>query len=376
MSTYPGHNSLGALRLLLAVAVIVSHAWPLGGFGPDPRVGELTLGELAVAGFFGVSGWLITQSRLSSGLGAFAWRRFLRIYPGYLAALVVVAFGFAPAAARLSTGTWSPGDGAGHVVANLALLVTDYRVGASLPADAAHQAWNGSLWTLFSEALCYAAVGLLVTVVGRRATPAVVVGLWVLLTLAQVGGVTGGPVPDLLRLAPFFFAGATLYVLRRAVPQHPLLALAAVVVGLAAAATVPVLAALPVAYLALWLGAVLPLRGVAQRHDLSYGLYIYAFPVQQLLAVLGGTRYGVGAYVVLSVLGTVPFAAASWLLVERPAMRLRHLLPRASESARPGRHRSLPSAPWPPRSSPAPLSAPTWSGSDSAPATPSSRTGH
>lgn len=91
-------------------------------------MGGLTLGEPAVAGFFGVSGWLVTQSRLGSGLGAFAWRRFLRIYPGHLAALVVVAFGFAPAAARLFTGTWSPGDGVGHVVANLPLLVPDYRV--------------------------------------------------------------------------------------------------------------------------------------------------------------------------------------------------------------------------------------------------------
>src|SRR3954468_7575058 len=68
-------NSLNALRLALAVLVIVSHAWPLGRFGNDPRLGALTLGEVAVAGFFAISGWLITQSRLSGGLAGYAWRR-------------------------------------------------------------------------------------------------------------------------------------------------------------------------------------------------------------------------------------------------------------------------------------------------------------
>lgn len=326
LADYPRRNSLNALRLGLAALVIVSHAWPLGGFGPDPRIGGATLGEIAVAGFFGLSGWLITHSRCTSSATAFAWRRFVRLYPGFLVALLVVAFGFAPLAALLGDGGYVPWDGVVHVVANAGLYITEWTVGQSLPASA-YPAWNGSLWTLFSEALCYAAVGLLVGLAGRRATPAVVIACWLVLTVLAAVEVDGGrAVADFLRLAPFFFAGATLYVLRDRVPLDPLLASGAAVAAVVALHVEPVLAALPVAYLALWLGARLPLRRVAARHDLSYGLYVYAFPVQQLVALLGGTRFGVAAYVLLSVLATVPFAAASWFGVERPALRLRHLL--------------------------------------------------
>lgn len=326
LADYPRRNSLNALRLGLAALVIVSHAWPLGGFGPDPRIGGATLGEIAVAGFFGLSGWLITHSRCTSGPAEFAWRRFVRLYPGFLVALLVVAFGFAPLAARLTDGRYVLWDGVGHVVGNAGLYMTEWTVGQSLPASA-YPAWNGSLWTLFSEALCYAAVGLLVGLAGRRATPAAVVAGWLLLTVLAMTDVDGGrAVSDLLRLAPFFFAGATLYVLRDRVLLDPLVAAGAAAAAVAALHVEPVLAALPVAYLALWLGARLPLQGIAVRHDLSYGLYVYAFPVQQLVALLGGARFGVAGYVVLSVLGTVPFAAASWFCVERPALRLRRLL--------------------------------------------------
>jgi peptidoglycan/LPS O-acetylase OafA/YrhL len=342
LTSFPRRNSLNAIRLVLAAAVIVSHAWPLGGFGPDPRIGQLTLGEVAVAGFFGISGWLITQSRYASTLPTFAWRRFLRIYPGYLAALGVVGFGFAPVAAKLSTGTWSPADGVRYLAANWTLSITDYQVGASLPATS-YPAWNGSLWTLASEALCYAVIGMVVTLAGRRAAPIVVVALLVLTTLARAVEVPA-PGGDLgwafVQLSPFFFAGATLFVVRRVTPLHGLLAAAAAVAAAAGLAVEPALAALPLAYLTLWLGARLPLQRFGQRHDLSYGLYIYAFPVQQLLAILGVTRAGVWVYLTLGLVCTVPLAALSWLVVEQPCMAARRWVDRRPARNAPGRHQS------------------------------------
>ena len=336
-------NSLNALRLALAVLVIVSHAWPLGRFGNDPRLGALTLGEVAVAGFFAISGWLITQSQLSGGLAGYAWRRFVRIYPGYVVALLAVAFLFAPLGAKISTGTYGWRDGLHYVGVNLELLINDYRVGTSLPASA-YPAWNGSLWTLFSEALCYAAIGLLVTACPRRVLPALVVLAFLLATLAHLT-LPGDAVPfwlkDGLLLFPFFFAGATLYVLRRYVPLNAPVAVGALMLLAGVMATpVPMgLGALPIAYLVLWLGAALPLQGMARRHDISYGMYIYAFPVQQILAIAGAAAWGVGPYAVLCVLATVPVAVASWFLVERPAQQSRHWLDHPSGAAYGRTHR-------------------------------------
>ena len=114
-------NSLNFLRLVLAVLVIVSHSWPIGGYGPDPELGQFSLGSIAVAGFFAISGWLITRSRLSSELASFMWRRFCRIYPGYLMVLLAVAFVFAPIGAALSSGAYKPSDGIAYVGNNIGL---------------------------------------------------------------------------------------------------------------------------------------------------------------------------------------------------------------------------------------------------------------
>jgi peptidoglycan/LPS O-acetylase OafA/YrhL len=75
----------------------------------------------------------------------------------------------------------------------------------------------------------------------------------------------------------------------------------------------------------LWLGAHLPLQRVGARNDYSYGVYIYAYPVQQLLATWHAQRFGYWAYLGLSVLGVAPFAAASWWVVEKRALRLKRL---------------------------------------------------
>lgn len=325
-------NSLNALRLLLAALVVVSHASPIGGFGVDPRLGPYSLGGFSVAGFFAISGWLITQSRLSGTLRSFIWRRLVRIYPGYFAALLVVGFVFAPVGALLGGGSYSVLDGAHYVRVNLGLLIQEYNVGASLP-DSAYPAWNGSLWTLFSEVACYAVVGLVVSLVGRRFTGPVVVALLVGTTLLEVSGVADGVpllpgVHDFLSLSPFFFAGGALFVLRRVLPLGGIaVVVAAVLFGVVLVTSSDTsLGAVPIAYLLLWLGAVLPLQGVGRYHDISYGMYIYAFPVQQLLALAGVPKLGLVPYVLLGIAATVPFAAASWWLVERPAQRARGLL--------------------------------------------------
>jgi peptidoglycan/LPS O-acetylase OafA/YrhL len=322
-------NSLNFIRLVLAALVIVSHAWPIGGFGPDPQMGKFSLGSFAVAGFFALSGWLITQSRMSSELPSFLWRRFCRIYPGYFFALLVVAFVFAPIGAAVSVGSYKLSNGFVYVTRNLTLYIRDWTVGPSLPSGA-FQAWNGSLWTLVHEVACYFAIGLMVTVLGRcRMRVWTVVGFVVFTAAALTNHVVGLPplVATFFELAPFFFAGATLFVLRGRIPLHVSYAtfaagLIAVVVVTGANAT---LAALPIAYFCLWVGASLPtaFKHIGRDNDLSYGTYIYAFPVQQLIALMGGASLGVAFYTAACVLATLPLAAASWFVVERPAQHWR-----------------------------------------------------
>src|SRR4051794_20588629 len=100
-SALRGHdNALGLIRLVLALAVLVSHTWPLGGFGHDPGSGisrgQTTLGGLAVGGFFAISGYLTTKSGMSSDVMQFLWRRVLRIFPAFLLVILLSALALGP----------------------------------------------------------------------------------------------------------------------------------------------------------------------------------------------------------------------------------------------------------------------------------------
>lgn len=89
--------------------------------------------------------------------------------------------------------------------------------------------------------------------------------------------------------------------------------------------TASVLFAVFLVYPIIWLGFHLPLQRVVARNDYSYGVYVYAWPVQQLLATWNVQRWGMTAFMTLSVGATLPFAIASWWFIERHALRLKQL---------------------------------------------------
>ena len=93
-----------------------------------------------------------------------------------------------------------------------------------------------------------------------------------------------------------------------------------------------VLGAVPLAYLCLWAGASLP--AIRMRTDLSYGFYIYHWPLQQILMLTALAAAPTAVFVPVSIALAVLPAAASWYLVERPALLLRahrtHRTPRSA----------------------------------------------
>jgi peptidoglycan/LPS O-acetylase OafA/YrhL len=97
----PRSNSLSVLRLGLAALVAIVHASAVG-WDRQPGIGKTSFGELAVDGFFVVSGFLVVRSALRlPTLRRYVWHRALRIMPGFWASLVVVAFVAAPLVAWL-----------------------------------------------------------------------------------------------------------------------------------------------------------------------------------------------------------------------------------------------------------------------------------
>jgi len=348
-------NSLNFLRLVLALMVVYSHAAEVGWLGyRDVVINGTSLGTIAVYGFFGISGFLIAGSATRNGFGRYLWQRFLRIFPGFWVCLIVTAFVFGviawarhplphcevPCYLDMKRGPFS------YVYRNALLEINQYTVarrgvGAYLG--------NGSLWTLFFEFLCYlflallAAAGLLRH---RIWALAITVALW-----ATVFVITLTPALDRrfglgshwteLNFAKFsiiFMVGALIFLYREHIPDSGWIALACAalfIVGMwllptggkapAFTFTASDLLAPLIAYPMLWLGIHLPLQKVGSRNDYSYGVYIYAYPLTQLLVLWNAERFGYVPFMLLTVLLTVPFAVASWWLIEKRALSLKKL---------------------------------------------------
>lgn len=328
---------------MFASLVIVSHVPELvdGDRGREVLTrltGTTSFGELAVDGFFVISGFLITAS-YANGRSALSYlfKRAARIYPGFLAASLFSLLVVAPlAGACLEYGAARAALGAGI---RMILLARPTAPGAF--ADQHHAdrftALNGATWTIQYEFLCY----LLVIALGffgllRRPGPLVAATLLCLAVDAFLpdGGLAWlsrpmllpAPAPALFRLVGMFLAGASFHALRHHLRFSPL-PISASAVGLAITIRIAPLSGFGVAafggyliFAAATLGGSTRLARVNDRNDISYGVYLYAWPIQRLLM----RHMGLTNPLLLGLLTwslAVACGWASWLLVERPAMR-------------------------------------------------------
>lgn len=344
----PGRNSLAMMRLGLAGTVAWAHAWAVG-FGHQPDLGETHLADFAVDGFFVLSGFLVARSYLRlESLGRFVWHRFLRIMPGFWVCLLLTALVAAPLAAALigrsplSVFTTDHEPAWRYVVANWGLPILQYGIG-DVSGPRGQTVFDGSLWTLQYEAFCYAVVAVLgLTAVLRRRRWAVLVlvaCVWIGALLDRAALIPVD-VPlfandNLLRFLLVFLLGVAgwLYADRLPVRRGLALGSAVVVVASAFLPDYRLTAALCFAYLCLYGVVRLPLR-YTPSWDLSYGLYIYHWPIQFLLVLAGVTVVGGWWFAVLTLTLTLIAASASWLLVEGPALRMKdwRKRPRAAQT--------------------------------------------
>ena len=301
-------NALNLVRLILAAAVVISHSRPLGGFGPDPVIGGRGLGAWAVAGFFAISGYLICASRVRLPWQQFAAARMIRIYPGYWLSLVAVAAVVAPTAAAVTGTRFSPVDAMKYVFLNLAAPVR-WSFGDAILQAAHPESWNAPLWTLTDEMCCYvvAGVALAFALVRRRAAwvaGGALAALMILnMALDSSDALSGTRFLDLVHLLGFFTAGALVWAVGDQVHVRGSL----VSMASCLAHATDQIAALPVAHLVLAVGASLPGR-IGQRRDLSYGLYIFGWPIQTFLCLVGVARWGWAAYFLISFVFMIPVA--------------------------------------------------------------------
>lgn len=357
----PKNNALTLTRFLLAVAVVCSHSFPLGGIvRHEPLAafsrGQVDFGSLAVDGFFILSGILITRSYESTkNFLSFAWRRALRILPALWASLALVALVFGPLAwvheHHTFSSYWSISqDSPWHYLTSNALVsVNQWNIGHLLGCtpfakSGAVTAWNGSLWTLIYEVKCYVIVGVL-GLLGLLRRRRFVAGMALFFFIVHVARVIApAAAPMVFPMSTFstawyfmFFLGATMWLYRDSLPLDDRYAIAALFLMVLTMRHrgFEILGVAAFGYALVWWITRVKVSTFERFGDPSYGTYVYAFPIQMLLAEFGwnhlhGFSSGTGSliYVALSVLFSVTAGYLSWWLLEKQAMKLKALYPR------------------------------------------------
>lgn len=335
-------NSFDLLRLVAAFTVLVEHSWVLLGDGYPvlPESSGTTIGGVGLGIFFLTSGYLILDSWLADpSPRRFVARRALRIAPLFALVVLVSALVLGPLLTTLTAdryfsdaGTW------GYIGSNLALYVMDFELPGVFTDAPFSGAVNGALWTIPVEVLCYLGI-LALGVAGIAARRWLVTALAVvpvgLLVAIELSGYDGTVIPRLLAtngvpLVAFFAVGM---VVRSVGPgwRPPWMLTAVVLLAWlyswdGPAAGVLAIVTISLVTLTVAFAAPAALHHPTGRNDLSYGVYVLSYPVQQVLIELG-----VGSaplVLLLTVLIVAPLALLSWRYVERPMLRLKPRRPR------------------------------------------------
>ncbi len=347
------NNNFNLLRFGAATAVIVSHSFILSGNEPNslPRI----LGFVAVNCFFIISGFLVCKSLLHRrSMGDFAWARILRIYPALVLAVLFCVFVIGPFHTSLPLAEYFtqtlPYQ---FLVKNGSLVLggVEYHLPGVFNAGPGEQKVNAPLWTLFYEIYMYAAIAVIALVLKIRPGSSLKLFSIVIYLLTTVlfcifvvdlaYKIFSNPVfGRLVRFGALFGIGASLYLARDRIRLSPWVFLGMIVViGLSSVNRTLFNTAfyLFLGYILLYL-AYVPggwLLNFNKLGDYSYGLYIFAYPIQQSIVHWFPSTGTMGLFV-SSFLVTGFFATLSWHFVESRALALkkRRLPPD------PGSHRS------------------------------------
>jgi peptidoglycan/LPS O-acetylase OafA/YrhL len=338
-------NNFDPLRLVLASLVIISHSFTMvHTTWPEPLAfltkGQMDLGGLAVDAFFTISGSLIAASWVRSrGLADYARKRILRIYPGFLVCCLFSVFILAPIgqprlASFFASFPWPT------FVKNALLL---NRI--ELPRSFSPPPWlwdselNGSLWTIKIEFECYILIALL-GLAGLLKKRHLILGLTLLVNAAYVLSdlqpdflARSAAAPAMLhfanhfRFCSYFLLGTCAWLFSDRI-RYTRLPLALAVVSYLVGARLgcgsifmPWALAFMLFYVAFH--PRVSFGRMAQKRDLSYGVYLYGWPMQRVAVMLVGRQLNPYLLTLTCAPLVLITAFLSWTFVEEPALALK-----------------------------------------------------
>jgi peptidoglycan/LPS O-acetylase OafA/YrhL len=326
-------NNLGAVRLTAAWMVLYGHSFVFLGQHEPLFLSWLPLGPLGVFIFFTISGYLVSESwDRDPNLIRFFQRRLLRILPGLAVCILLTVLVLGPFFTTLPISEYLAHKHTLGYLQNIALHIVYYLPGV-FEHNRVANAVNGSLWSLPVEFLMYITLALVGVLHGKRWTMALLAVasvvcciLWAHVTTEMLV-VYNFDLRQAFICGTYFWVGATFQ--KFGIQRH--LSLSAGMLALFAMLCLEpwtqLLAwgswvLLPIAVLAFGLADSPILVRLTRSGDYSYGIYIYAFPVQQAVVYLY-PQIGIVTYLLVCTALTLILAIFSWHLIERRALSLK-----------------------------------------------------
>lgn len=324
-------NNFDFIRFLAATLVIFSHSYPLstGNENLEPLMwlskGQSTLGDVAVFVFFITSGYLITQSYdRKKDIISFAISRTLRIFPGLIVVLLLSVFLLGPIITSsinyfTETGTYT-------FLASVTLYQFNHFLPGVFEDNIFGRAVNGSLWTLKYEFLFYILVGVLgmLNKLNKKTVIFLFLCSFFISFFSLPFGETINRVPLMFQ---FFAAGMIIYLFRDKIPLNKCLAYVSIFIiifSIFAGGFTKVFIIFG-SYLLMYIvySTKFKLHNFSKYGDFSYGLYIYAFPIQQTVTYFSGGEMNYLTNFIISFPIVLFFSYLSWHLIERPTLKLK-----------------------------------------------------
>lgn len=330
------HNNFHLLRLSAAAFVLVYHMYALVGEGGRLHwiVAEV-LGS-AVPIFIIISGFLVTKSWINDQRPfLFIKKRALRIFPALACSILMAVLIIGPLVTRADLKQYFSHPLTTWYLENIFLFPISYWLPGVFMKNPYPNAVNGSLWTLPIEVFLYGVLIILglTRIMGRRVLLAVIAVLLIVgeqysIVVWPAGGTfLTMPAPRLLSLGIFFLLGALYYLFSEKIVLNKWMALLFLLLFIVSDALpmseLILYAVLP--YLVLYFAyANIPFIKFFQKMDVSYGVYVYAFPIQQTVVYYLYNSLETYAMLMLSLAIVLIVSYLSWRFVEKPSLAWAH----------------------------------------------------
>lgn len=325
-------NNLTFLRWVAACLVFYGHAFVFMGRPAPTFLGYLPLGALGVYIFFSISGYLIAQSWDNDpNPYRYITRRALRIFPALIANTVLTVFIIGPLFTSLSLSKYFSNSQTWGYFSNIFLYNT-----YSLPGVFEHNTYpnaiNGSLWSLIIEFSMY----ILLMLIGIIRLPRIwniiiVISMLILikfliLTTHEMLVIYRTDVRQLVICGIYFWVGATIYrynINRFFTISYAYCAIICVLISTYQYDIFIIVFSILLPFIIIAFGlSTQKILTLFTNYDYSYGIYIYAFPIQQSIAYIS-PKINFALYLIITFILTLLCGHASYKYIEKPALALK-----------------------------------------------------